>query len=99
MKYAAMYQFWGLLFLKGYDQRRYGWLSVEWKQAYSNKKCDLYPEEIYSMINLMQIIPPKKSNPSPTNGKNKFQEEEPPTETSFDQKRSKEEEVEEKKLA
>ena len=56
-------------------------MSVEWQHTYTNKQRDIYPEEIYGMMDAMRKIPPKKSKPSPTKDKcknRKSKEEDPP---------------------
>ena len=49
-----------MLFLKGADQSRFGSLLTEWRQAYANN-CDLYPEDLYTMVDVMRVMPVKKT--------------------------------------
>ena len=56
---SEMEKFWAMLYLKGADQGRYGGLLTEWRQAFANNR-DLYPENIYTMVDIMRVMPVKK---------------------------------------
>ena len=57
--------FYALLFLRGGDQKRYGKLLPEYRQAYANGQRDLYPKSLRDMFEVMKTIPqPKPKKPA-----------------------------------
>ena len=67
-----MMKFWAMLFIHGADHKRFGSLLVDWQKAYANKHHDLYLEDIYSMLDVMRVMPAwKKKKPGNNNSGNK----------------------------
>ena len=60
MKDRSLTRFWGLLYLKQSDQKRYGHLLKEWRQQYANDQRDLYPKDLTTIFEVMRTVEVKK---------------------------------------
>ena len=60
MKTKALAKFWGLLYLRQADQKRYGHLLKEWRQQYANDQRDLYPKDLTATFEVMRTVEVKK---------------------------------------
>ena len=61
----ARYSFYALLFLRGGDQKQYGKLLPEYRQAYANGQRDLYPNSLRDTFEVMKTVPlPKNKKPA-----------------------------------
>ena len=79
----ARNSFYALLFLRGGDQKRYGKLLPEYRQAYANGQRDLYPKSLRDMFEVMKTVPQPKHKKPVENREKKSEEE---LESSFVQK-------------
>ena len=82
-----MNKLWAMLFICGTDHERFEYLLVDWRKAYANKQQDLYPDDLYTMLDLMLVMLAKKKK-KPGNGNNSgnkesSKKEETPDESSF----------------
>lgn len=59
-KGREMDKFWAMLYLRGADQSRFGSLLTEWRQAFANNR-DLYPEDLNTVVDIMRVMPVKKT--------------------------------------
>ena len=60
MKAKALKKFWGLLYLRQSDHKRYGHLLKEWRQQYANDQRDLYPKDLTATFEVMRTVEVKK---------------------------------------
>ena len=63
MKDESLKKFFGLMFLKQSDQSKYGHLLKEFRQSYTNKQRDVYPEDLTCMFDVMRTVEVKKAKP------------------------------------
>ena len=63
-----------MLFICGDDHERFGSLLADWRKAYANKQRDLYPDDLYAMLDVMQVMLAKNKN-KPGNNNNSGNEE------------------------
>ena len=59
-----------MLLIRGADHERYVSLLVDWRKSNANKQRDLYPDNLYIMLDIMRFIPAQKKK-KPGSGNNK----------------------------
>ena len=92
MKDNTLKTFFRLMFLNQADSKKCGHVLKEFRQSYANKQCDLYPEDLTLMFEVMITVEIKKVKPKSTPPKRKDDGKVPSGADSFAQTCTKKEE-------